>query len=102
MGLDSSVEKAIDRIIEEKPEHILEVVVVQNHLNAGYPGSVNQIIRDNTDCKHWIVTGYDWHPVPGEWSRVLDKIGEIPDGAFLGNTPTDCMCDFRTQISYRR
>lgn len=94
MERDSSVEKAIDRIIEEKPEHILEVVVVQNNQNAGYPGSVNQIIRDNTDCKHWIVSGYDWHPVPGEWQRVLDKIPEIPDGAFLGSTPTDCMCGF--------
>ena len=94
MERDSSVDKALDRICEEKPDHIQEVVIVQNNQNAGYPGSVNQIIRDNTDCKHWIVCGYDWHPVPGEWERVLDKIPEIPDGAFLGGTPTDCMCGF--------
>ena len=85
MGLDPSVDKALDTICDTKPDHILEVVIIQNHLNAGYPESVNQIIRDNTDCKHWIVTGYDWHVAPGEWSRVLDKIGEIPDGAFLGD-----------------
>ena len=94
MERDSSVEYAIDRICEEKPDHIQEVVVVQNNQNAGYPGSVNQIIRDNTDCKHWIVTGYDWHVVPGEWKRLLDKMNELPDGAFLGSTPADCMCGF--------
>lgn len=94
MGLYPSVEKAIDVIFEEKPDHIQEVVVVQNNQNAGYPGSVNQIIRDNTDCKHWIVCGYDWHPAPGEWKRVLDKTNQIPFGAFLGDTPTDCMCGF--------
>ena len=94
MGLDLSVEVAIDVIFDEKPEHIQEIVVVQNNQNAGYPGSVNQIIRDNTDCKHWIVCGYDWHPAPGEWKRVLDKTNKIPFGAFLGSNPTDCMCGF--------
>ncbi len=94
MGRDSEVENAIDAICDYKPDHIQEVVVVQNNLNAGYPGSVNQIIRDNTDCKHWIVCGYDWHPVPGQWKRVLNKAASVPFGAFLGNTPTDCMCGF--------
>ena len=94
MGRDSEVEEAIDAICDYKPKHIEEVVVVQNNLNAGYPGSVNQIIRDNTDCKHWIVCGYDWHPIPGQWERVLDKAASVPFGAFLGDTPTDCMCGF--------
>ena len=70
MGLDLSVEVAIDVIFDEKPEHIQEIVVVQNNQNAGYPGSVNQIIRDNTDCKHWIVcamTGIQ-HQVSGSES----------------------------------
>ena len=94
MGRDSEVEDAIDAICDYKPDHIQEVVVVQNNLNAGYPGSVNQIIRDNTDCKHWIVCGYDWHPVPDQWKRVLNKAASVPFGAFLGDTPTDCMCGF--------
>tara|TARA_R100000900_G_scaffold91478_1_gene71236 strand:- start:216 stop:953 length:738 start_codon:yes stop_codon:yes gene_type:complete len=94
MGRDKEVEDAIDAICDYKPSHIQEVVVVQNNLNAGYPGSVNQIIRDNTDCKHWIVCGYDWHPAPGQWERVLNKVATVPFGAFLGDTPTDCMCGF--------
>lgn len=94
MGLDLSVEVAIDLICDEKPDHIEEVVIVQNNQNAGFAGSVNQIIRDNTDCKHWIVCGYDWHPAPGEWKRVLDKTNDIPFGAFLGNNAIDFMCGF--------
>ena len=50
MGLDPSIDDAIELICNSKPDHIEEIIVVMNNQNAGYPGSVNQIIRDNTDC----------------------------------------------------
>jgi len=92
MGRDNEVEDAIDAICDYKPDHIQEVVVVQNNLNAGFAGSVNQIIRDNTDCKHWISCGYDWHPEPGEWQKLLDKVSTCPFGAFLSDDPIDFFC----------
>ena len=94
MGLDPSVEEGIDWVCENKPDHIREIVVVQNNQNAGYPGSVNQIIRDNTDCRHWIVTGFDWWVKPGQLSELLYKVNSLPNGAFLGENETDCMCGF--------
>jgi len=93
-GNDPGVEEAIDEIIECKPDYIDQIVVAQNNLNAGFAGSVNQIIKDNTDCKHWIVTGFDWHLHPGEWQKVLDKIPNLPFGAYLSNTPLDFFCGF--------
>ena len=79
-GKDESVSEAIDQICENKPDNIQEVVIVENSQNAGYPGAVNQMIRDNTDCSHWIVTGFDWWPKPQSiksyWSTSIVWITE--------------------------
>ena len=96
-GNDSSVEEAIDQIcddhVADKYPNIEQVVVVQNNQNAGYPGSVNQIIRDNTDCDHWVVTGFDWWPKPHEYKKLAARINSLKDGAFLGSG-MDAMCGF--------
>ena len=55
-GKDHTVDEAIDEICNNHPENIDEIVIVSNNQNSGYPGAVNQIIRDNTDCAHWLVT----------------------------------------------
>ena len=38
MGLDRSIDNAIELICDSKPDHIEEIVVVMNNQNAGYPG----------------------------------------------------------------
>jgi hypothetical protein len=91
MGLDPSIDDAIELICNSKPDHIEEIVVVMNNQNAGYPGSVNQIIRDNTDCDHWIVTGFDWWVAASQYQRLLHL--PFKDGVFLGQGLDD-MCGF--------
>lgn len=92
-GKDESVSEAIDQICENKPDNIQEVVIVENSQNAGYPGAVNQMIRDNTDCAHWIVTGFDWWPRPQEYKKLLEYQHRLDNGAFLG-VGCDDMCGF--------
>jgi GT2 family glycosyltransferase len=92
-GKDQSVADAIDEICENKPENIQEIVIVENSQNAGYPGSVNQMIRDNTDCNYWIMTGFDWWPKPKEYKKLFEYEHRWKDGAFLG-AGCDDMCGF--------
>lgn len=91
MGKDPSVGKAIKDIINRKPDHIDEIIVCSLPQNVGFSGAINLIIRQNTDCNHWIVTGFDWWVKPGEWQKLLKRIDIIPFGATLalGN---DQMC----------
>tara|TARA_R110002020_G_scaffold470314_1_gene696086 strand:+ start:9790 stop:10515 length:726 start_codon:yes stop_codon:yes gene_type:complete len=90
-GRDPSVDKAIDEICANHPENIKEIVIVSNNQNSGYPGAVNQIIRDNTDCDHWIVTGFDWWVAKDQYKKLLDK--DFKEGVFLGQGMDD-MCGF--------
>ena len=85
-GKDASVSDAIDAIVNNPPNNIEEIIVVENHLNAGFAGSVNQMIRDNTDCDHWIVAGFDWWPKPTEYAEIFSVPAciDLTYGAFLG------------------
>ena len=91
MSVDPSVDEAIDLICDSKPDHIEEIVVVSNNQNSGYPGAVNQIIRDNTDCNHWVVTGFDWWVAKGQYQKLLTT--DFKEGVFLG-VGIDDMCGF--------
>ncbi len=90
-GKDPSVDNAIDEICHNHPKNIDEIVIVSNNQNAGYPGAVNQIIRDNTDCDHWIVTGFDWWVAKNQYKNLLNK--DFKEGVFLGEGIDD-MCGF--------
>lgn len=92
-GRDPTVADAIDELYQNPPANIEEISVVENYLNAGYPGSVNQIIRDNTDCEQWIVSCFDWWAAPGEYQKILDYTGDLSNGAFFGQGG-DAMCTF--------
>ena len=92
-GKDSSVDEAIDQICDNHKENIDEIAIVSNNQNSGYPGAVNQIIRDNTDCAHWLVSGFDWWAAPKQYKKVLEKLPSLQNGAFLG-TGCDSMCGF--------
>ena len=91
MGKDPSVQDAIDHIIKIKPDHINEIAVCKAYQNTGFPGAVNWIVRQNTDCKHWIITGFDWWVASGQWQRVLNQVDLLSFGATLG-TGNDEMC----------
>jgi hypothetical protein len=91
MGKDPTVQDAIDHIIKNKPDHINEIAVCKAYQNTGFSGAVNWIVRQNTDCKHWIITGFDWWVVSGQWQRVLNQVDLLPFGAMLGEG-NDEMC----------
>jgi hypothetical protein len=91
MGKDPTVQDAIDHIIKIKPDHINEIAVCKAYQNTGFSGAVNWIVRQNTDCKHWIITGFDWWVVSGQWQRVLNQVDLLPFGAMLGEG-NDEMC----------
>lgn len=58
----------------EKPQHIKEIKVVHNVTNVGFSGSVNQIIRQNTDCPYWCILSVDWHPRPGQLKKLAKRL----------------------------
>jgi hypothetical protein len=91
MGKDPTVQDAIDHIIKNKPDHINEIAVCKAYQNTGFSGAVNWIVRQNTDCKHWIITGFDWWVASGQWQRVLNQVDLLPFGAMLGEG-NDEMC----------
>lgn len=90
-GQDPSVPAAIKRIYSEQPEHISEIVVLETVQNTGYPGAVNLAIRQNTDCRHWVFTGFDWYLEPGELECLDAVIDDYPNGMTLG-LGNDEMC----------
>ena len=91
MGEDESTKEAFRYIHDNMPDHIEELVICSTYQNTGFPGAVNWIIKQNTDCNHWIISGFDWWPKPGEWEKVLNKKHLLPFGAFLG-TGNDQFC----------
>jgi hypothetical protein len=90
MGKCPELQRLFAWMQEHRPKHIKEIVIVTNHLNAGFSGSVNQIIRQNTDCPYWCVFSSDWHPKPGELERLANRLKD----PFLG-----ILCD-KTQNGY--
>jgi GT2 family glycosyltransferase len=90
MGKDSEVRECIDKIQNTHNKYIKEVVVVTNALNVGFSGSVNQIIKQNTDCKYWCIFSVDWHAKPGELKRLVQRL----QNPFIG-----ILCD-KTQNGY--
>ena len=90
-GTDSSITKALDTIYDEHPSHIEQIYVLETVQNTGYAGAVNLAIKQNTDCNHWIFTGFDWYPKPGQLQLLADNIAQHPTGLTLGQG-NDEMC----------
>jgi GT2 family glycosyltransferase len=55
-------------------KYIKKVEVVHNHMNVGFSGSVNQIIKQNIDCPYWCVLSVDWHPEPGQLKKLAKRL----------------------------
>jgi GT2 family glycosyltransferase len=94
MGKDKDVTQMIydlkSDIASFGHEYIKEMVVIRNRLNVGFSGSVNQIIKQNTDCPYWCILSVDWHPKPGQ----LKKLAQRLEDPFVG-----ILCD-ETQNGY--
>jgi len=73
---------AIDEIGYPKShnKYVQEVKVVHNIKNVGFSGSINQIIRQNTDCPYWCIFSNDWLPWPGQ----LKKLAKRLENPFVG------------------
>ncbi len=74
MGKDPAVRDAIETIVSESSQYVDEVAVVFNRLNVGFSGSVNQIIKQNTDSPYWCIFSVDWHVKPGELKRLAKRL----------------------------
>ena len=88
---DESVKKALEKIQSSSCPYVGEVLVLKTVQNTGYPGAVNLSIKQNTDCNHWLFTGFDWYPEPGEFKKLSDEINKQFFGATLG-IGNDEMC----------
>lgn len=76
MGKYPEVRQAIETIINSGSLHVQEVYVVHNRLNVGFSGSINQIIKQNTDTPYWCILSVDWHVKPGELERLAKRLEE--------------------------
>lgn len=75
-GRFPDVEHTFGAILNGQNDNIQEVVIINNRLNAGFGGAVNQIIKQNFDCNYWFITNDDWHVAPGELSRLAERLEE--------------------------
>lgn len=76
MGKYPDVRQAIETIVKEGSPFVEQIDVVHNRLNVGFSGSVNQIIKQNTDVSYWCVFSVDWHVKPGELKRLAKRLEE--------------------------
>jgi GT2 family glycosyltransferase len=77
---DPDVFNAIIGIKNTPSKYVNEIKVVHNVTNVGFSGSINQIIKQNTDCPYWCILSVDWHPKPGQ----LKKLGKRLKDPFVG------------------
>jgi GT2 family glycosyltransferase len=79
-GQFPEVSDVIDKIVACSNDFVAEAVIVNNRMNAGFGGAVNQVIKQNIDCNYWFITNDDWHVSPGE----LAKLDERLEDEFVG------------------
>lgn len=84
-GKFPEVRRAIREIQLSKQSSIKEIVVIENHKNLGFSGSVNQIVKQNTDVPYWVILSCDWHPKPDQLSKLAKRL-EQPFTAMLCDT----------------
>lgn len=81
-GKFPEVRRAIREIQLSKPKFIKEIVVIENNKNLGFSGSVNQIVKQNTDVPYWVILSCDWHPKQNELQKLAQRL-EQPFTAML-------------------
>lgn len=68
------VTKVLEKICSGPNNFVDEVVIINNRMNAGFGGAINQIIKQNVDCNYWFITNDDWHVAPGELKRLAARL----------------------------
>lgn len=76
MGKDKDVTDAIQTIVLEGSQYIEEISTVRNRLNVGFSGSVNQIIKQNTDSPYWCIFSVDWHVKRNQLKKLAERLQE--------------------------
>lgn len=71
---DPDVLNAIIGIKNTPSKYVNEIKVVHNVTNVGFSGSINQIIKQNTDCPYWCILSVDWHPKPGQLKKLAKRL----------------------------
>ena len=71
---DPDVLDQIYNIEFEKSRYIEEIKVVHNVTNVGFSGSVNQIIKQNTEFPYWCIFSVDWWPKPGQLKKLAKRL----------------------------
>lgn len=79
-GKNKDVTDAIDQLQKCPSPFIDELVIIRNRQNVGFSGSINQIIKQNSDKPYWFVMSSDWHPRPGELARLASRL----ESPFIG------------------
>jgi len=69
-GKFPEVRKTIREIQGTKTDIVKQIVVIENRKNLGFSGSVNQIVKQNTDVPYWIILSCDWHPNPNQLKKI--------------------------------
>lgn len=75
-GKHKDVKDAIEYLRDHPSPFIDDLVIICNRQNVGFSGSVNQIIKQNSDKPYWFVMSSDWHPQPGELSKLAVRLEE--------------------------
>ena len=84
-GKFPEVRKTIREIQGTKTDIVKQIVVIENRKNLGFSGSVNQIVKQNTDVPYWIILSCDWHPNPNQLKKLAERV-EQPFTAMLCDT----------------
>lgn len=98
--VDNSVGKCqeINTLLQELEANpspfVGEVFIQRNASNAGFSGSVNQIIKQNTHVPYWCIFSVDWHVKPGELAKLSKRLEHAEIVPFDG-----ILCD-TTQNGY--
>ena len=84
-GKFPEVRKTIREIQGTKTDIVKQIVVIENRKNLGFSGSVNQIVKQNTDVPYWIILSCDWHPNPNQLKKLAERVKQ-PFTAMLCDT----------------
>lgn len=80
------IEKAIDHLYAYPSPYIDELVIIENAFNAGFSGSINQLIKQNPTFPYWCFFCVDWHPLPGQLKRLAERLEQPFHGLICDDT----------------
>lgn len=86
--------KTLSEIKKNPNKNVEEVFVLHNNINSGFPGAVNQIVKQNIDCNYWFITNDDWHVKPGELKKLATRLEKHFIGLLVESGPLNGYSSF--------